>query len=397
MGQEEIDSAALEAITQLTAALADARVMMQAELKRGLALAEDNFWESDLDAAQHQLFLLKRELAEGRRLTELDVVNQRDAFERWPTDVLPRLPLVASERIVEALRNWYAFLAGRFALSAGLIDVAETAGDHTPPWIEPDLWQSSERDLAERDAFFGIVQSISGEHPDQDDGPSGAGRVDAAGHQNEPPLDVPVDQAATSQSLKALSDPDAWIALAEALGSEGAGSIYIGGSPSDDAVRRIEQALTDLSATQGSSIKWGQGRRGSWFRSFWSTGIEPRVSIEDLDGLKRAAEVHLYDKAQSETAVNYAQAIAALTSAVKDVDSAVLQAKNTVLVKITDQDGKAHVRSRVLTNAEVLEYDRRKPELEGNPHAVMDFIARLESISANDERPPELEKKSAPG
>lgn len=78
-----------------------------------------------------------------------------------------------------------------------------------------------------------------------------------------------------------------------------------------------------------------------------------RLSETDLDTLKRAGEVQLLDRYESEAAKNYAEAIAALASAVEAQPHAYLAAKNVLLLKTVNSSGEPVVVSRVLTPHEL--------------------------------------------
>jgi hypothetical protein len=133
------------------------------------------------------------------------------------------------------------------------------------------------------------------------------------------------------------------------------GAVYLGGDVTDAAIERVEHAVAAVIRTSDRDVEWGEARRGSWWRPFKSR-IAQRFNEGDIDTLKRAAEVQILDRHESEAAKNYAEAMAALAAAVASTDHAYLAAKNVILLKTTDGNGQSVVVSRVLSPHEVSLY-----------------------------------------
>jgi hypothetical protein len=149
------------------------------------------------------------------------------------------------------------------------------------------------------------------------------------------------------------ADADPWDLIGRALTSPDVeGALYIGGDVSDADVQRLERSVADVVVSSGRTVQWDTPRRGSWWRRF-RTMSSKRIGEGDLDTIKRAAEVQLLDRHESEAAKNYADAIAALAAAVSDTDHAYLVAKNTILLKTIDVQGRSVIVSRVLNPREV--------------------------------------------
>lgn len=152
------------------------------------------------------------------------------------------------------------------------------------------------------------------------------------------------------------SGSDPWDLIARVLASgDIEGRVFIGGDVPDAKAQHIEQLVEQAVKASGNAIRWGEARRGSWWRPF-KTAVSKRLSEADLDTLKRAAEVQLLDRHESESAKSYAEAIATLATAVAGEQHAYLAAKNVILLKTVDAEGRPVTVSRVLTPREVSLY-----------------------------------------
>jgi hypothetical protein len=171
------------------------------------------------------------------------------------------------------------------------------------------------------------------------------------------------------------SGKGAWRQLAIALAAdETDGQLYIHGDVEDRDIHAIESALARLVAAAGGQVEWGPSTEGSWWRRF-KVSVASRINEADLDTIKRAGQVHLLDRHESEAAKNYADAIAALAHAVESQPHAYLAAKNVVLLKTINTEGESVVVSRVLTSSEVLAYEGGElHSVLGNPETALNFI-----------------------
>lgn len=97
------------------------------------------------------------------------------------------------------------------------------------------------------------------------------------------------------------------------------------------------------------------GMEHSRWRRF-RTRVSRRFGETDLDTLKRAAEVNLLEKAEGQATRDYAEAVARLMEAAKDATTIVLHVKTVVLVKWTDEGGRAYIAAKVLSPTEMREY-----------------------------------------
>lgn len=183
---------------------------------------------------------------------------------------------------------------------------------------------------------------------------------------------APLDSG-DSQST-AISGDLAWDAFGRALEEHGDGFIYIGGDPSSEEIHALERALGQVARARGVNLYWEEGKAGSWFRRFF-TSLGRRFGEHDLDTLKRAGEVHILDRFESQSASSYAEAIASLGAAAAGVDHAVLLAKNTVLIKTRNSAGEPIVIARTLTSAEVNELSSQ-PQWLDDPKLALDFVTR---------------------
>ncbi len=165
-----------------------------------------------------------------------------------------------------------------------------------------------------------------------------------------------VEAAKEPLSGPGLPDSGAWELFARALASGHIeGKVFIGGDVSDAKAQKFERLIEQAVKASGAAIMWGEPRRGSWWRPF-KTAAAKRLGEADLDTLKRAAEVQLLDRHESESAKSYAEAIAILATAVGGEQHAYLAAKNVILLKTIDAEGRSVTVSRVLTPREVSLY-----------------------------------------
>lgn len=182
--------------------------------------------------------------------------------------------------------------------------------------------------------------------------------------------------------------PGSWQAMADALAGPVTGVLYLGGKSGATSAADVERSLEAAVATAGLTLSLGEGVAGSWWRPF-KTAAARRLGESDLDTLKRAAEVQLLDRHESQSAKAYAEAIAALASAVEKQDFAYLFAKNVLLVKTIDAEGRSIVASRVLTSGEVILFERGELNtVLSDPDRAMDFVRQVPAELA---RVPDIE------
>ena len=198
-------------------------------------------------------------------------------------------------------------------------------------------------------------------------------------------------------SSEPFSDDAAIRLFAKALTEGGRGEIYLGGDPKPEQIAAVESAIARIAATSSNTIEWEEARIGSWWRKFTSQVVGWFTSESIGPKAERALEIQGIDRFEGQSSKSYAEAVAALIAALKDIDQGFLMAKNVIAIKVIDETGKTLVRGRVLTSAEVLAYERGDlyDILTDGPRALV-FIAapmpeaRLEELRKKRE-PPEPE------
>lgn len=172
-----------------------------------------------------------------------------------------------------------------------------------------------------------------------------------------------------------LPEPALWELLGRSLSIEGVkGTLFIGGDISDETIQTVERLLAGVVEAAELSVEWGASRRGSWWRRF-KTAAGMRFYESDLDTLKRAAEVQILDRHESESAKNYAEALASLAQAVSAQGHAYLMAKNVILLKTVDDLGNSVTVGRVLTSREVALYQAGQLDIIlSHPQTALKFI-----------------------
>ncbi len=121
----------------------------------------------------------------------------------------------------------------------------------------------------------------------------------------------------------------------------------------------------------------GKIKQGSWFKEnvvYKIRNIFRSKEAEELfDKTKKAFELQQIDVHQSQANKNNAEAAAALLTAVKDVPFFTTKMGSLVIIKITNQNGKEQVLTRLLTTEETIFYDKN-PELLNNPIELLNSL-----------------------
>jgi len=147
---------------------------------------------------------------------------------------------------------------------------------------------------------------------------------------------------------------------------------------------KIFDATINFFETAGFEIsEEGKIKQGSWFKEKVVYKIRnvfrSKEAQEIFDKTKKAIELQQIEVHQSQANKNNAEAAAALLTAVKDVPFFATKMGSLVIVKITNQNGKEQVITRLLTTEETIYYDKN-PTLLNNPIELLNSLNNGENI-----------------
>lgn len=145
-----------------------------------------------------------------------------------------------------------------------------------------------------------------------------------------------------------------------------------------NVAERIFDATINFFETAGFEIsEEGKIKQGSWFKEKVVYKIRnvfrSKEAQEIFDKTKKAIELQQIEVHQSQANKNNAEAAAALLTAVKDVPFFATKMGSLVIVKITNQNGKEQVITRLLTTEETIYYDKN-PALLNNPIELLNSL-----------------------
>lgn len=157
-------------------------------------------------------------------------------------------------------------------------------------------------------------------------------------------------------------------------------------------VRKVSDAIDKLLASFGFEFSDDfPAEKGSWWKKWFAKSKEvatqPEVT-DRLEKIERAIELKGLHKPQAEVDKAQAEAIAALTAAVKDIPNVAIQAGSILLVKTTDSNRDPCLQVRTLSTKELI-------FLENNQHLLCKPATVMQSLSHGAKSPelPIVEEK----
>ncbi|NEU09232.1 DEAD/DEAH box helicase family protein [Flavihumibacter sp. R14] len=155
------------------------------------------------------------------------------------------------------------------------------------------------------------------------------------------------------------------------------GHIFVQTDNYNIAERIFNATITFFETTGFEISEEGRIKQGSWFKEKVVYKIKnifrSKEAKEIFDKTKKAIELQQIEVHQSQANKNNAEAAAALLEAVKDVPFFATKMGSLIIIKTTDQDGKAQVITRLLTTEETIFYDQN-PTLLNNPMELLDSL-----------------------
>lgn len=150
------------------------------------------------------------------------------------------------------------------------------------------------------------------------------------------------------------------------------------GTDNYNVAERIFDTTSNFFETSGFEIsEEGKIKQGSWFKEKVVYKIRnvfrSKEAKELFDKAKKAIELQQLEVHQSQVNKNNAEAAAALLTAVKDVPFFATKMGSLVIIKITDQNGKEQVITRLLTTEETIFYDQNSALL-NNPIELLNSL-----------------------